>query len=89
MYEEVGEIAAATNDVYEYADLIEATLELAIRNGISLADIERARAQKRTECGGFARGIFMYRDGAPVGRDGMGKRLRSRVPARRSKAARS
>ena len=61
LHEEAAEIANDPGDPFEYADLLEAMLELARTNGVAWADIEKAVLQKREERGGFRRAMVLTR----------------------------
>lgn len=61
LHEEAEEIARAATDPEEYADLLEAMLELARMNGVTWPSIEEALLKKREERGGFRRGMVMIR----------------------------
>lgn len=61
LHEEIEEIAGAATDPEEYADLLEALLELARMNRVSWTSIEQALLKKREERGGFRRGMVMVR----------------------------
>lgn len=61
LHEEAAEIADNPGDPAEYADLLEAMLELAKTNGVPWADIEKAVLQKREERGGFRRAMVLTR----------------------------
>lgn len=59
LYEEVGEVANNQTDVYEYADVLEVLVELAVRNNINAKQIEEARKQKWLKLGGFEKCIVL------------------------------
>ncbi len=68
LMEEAGEVVSARNDgemLEELADVLEVVKTIAKRLGITLADVERARADKRERLGGFSEGIVMtqYKEG--------------------------
>lgn len=61
MHEEAAEIADKPTDVNEYADLFEAMVTLANKNGIQWEDIWEAATQKYLDRGGFEGGAAMVR----------------------------
>lgn len=58
MHEEVGEIADDPTNPYEYADLLEAMLEMAHSNNVPWGEIEAAVLHKRGLKGGFRKGMI-------------------------------
>lgn len=63
MHEEIQEVAAQPDDVMEYADVLEALLELGWMHGIRLEDIIKAMDEKRARIGGFRKGLIFWRKG--------------------------
>ncbi len=58
--EEVAEVHES-GDVMELADVLEVVYALAERKGVSRDELERLRAEKATERGGFEDGIVLER----------------------------
>lgn len=61
LYEEIGEIQDKPHDPEEYADVLEALLELARLNGVPWAQVEERLLAKRQTRGGFRRGLVLQR----------------------------
>lgn len=61
LYEEIDEYKNASNKeiVYELADIMEIVLAIAEHNGISKDELEKVRAEKSNERGGFKCKIFL------------------------------
>lgn len=62
LFEEAAEIDRDPTDAAEYADLLEAMLELARLNGVRWSEIEAALLRKREEKGGFRLGLVAVID---------------------------
>lgn len=61
--EEVAELKASDfEDAGEYADVIEVLYAMAARKGLSIHEIEAVRIAKRSERGGFERGLMFRKD---------------------------
>lgn len=61
LHEEVAELADRMDDVVEYADVLQALMDLAQLNGFTWQDMQRARIEKFRERGGFSGGRVMVR----------------------------
>ncbi len=59
LHEEVAEVADRMDDPSEYADVLQALMDLARLNGVSWQDIRDARVKKFHERGGFSSGGVM------------------------------
>lgn len=59
LHEEVGEVAKAPSDPYEYADVLEALEETARMCGVDWARVLEAKAEKLALKGGFRKGLVM------------------------------
>lgn len=60
LHEEIVELSESLFlDVNEYADVLEVLQALARQRGVSWSDVERAKADKLRERGGFERGVFL------------------------------
>ena len=61
LHEEVAEVADCMDDPVEYADVLQALMDLACLNDVLWEDVLAIRANKLHERGGFAAGKIMVR----------------------------
>lgn len=59
MHEEVGEVADHLTDASEYADVLQALMDLAALCGVTWRSVELEQALKHNERGGFSGGKVM------------------------------
>ncbi len=62
LHEEIAEVAEGMDDPSEYADVLQALMDLARLNGLTWQDVQDARIEKFHERGGFSGGKVMVKD---------------------------